>query len=243
MELGMSNAITVVIPSIPPRRALLERAQASVAGAAAHLMRHYQVDTNLVVVLDTARQGAARNRHRGLLEVSTPWVAFLDDDDVMHPDHLTQLYGAALEHSADYLWSRFQIIKRHNEWRTCMLGSLGCMSGTPHRQYAGGEQHLMSWDETVPGPVFLGGKAFSQWDDNDPCQTTITTLVRTDLAVAAGGFAQFDDQGELIDGNRRGEDHEFTLNCRKAGGVFRHVERVTWDWHHHDHNTSGLPTW
>lgn len=91
------------------------------------------------------------------------------------------------------------------------------------------------------GPQFLGAKAFEQWNDDDPCQTTVTTFVRTELAQACGGFAQFDDDGEQIDGQRRGEDYEFTMRMRKAGAVFRHVPEVTWVWWHHSSNTSGMP--
>ena len=95
--------------------------------------------------------------------------------------------------------------------------------------------------ERLDGPAFLGEKAFSQWNDEDPCQTTITTLVRTELAREAGGFAQFEEDGREVDGQRRGEDHEFTLRCRKAGGVFRHVPEVTWLWHHWGVGARGVP--
>lgn len=244
----MKPGITVVIPTVPPRADLLRRAIHSVNDAIVELGAAYGVPGNLVTVNDFGRQGAAKTRHRGLLAVETEWVAFLDDDDVMHPDHLVQLYGAALEHGADYLWSRFQIIKEDHIWSICP-NEHGMPCGHydewfhRERDTDGLMEHLRPRTQTIQGPVFLGDKAFSQWDDNDPCQTTITTLVRTELALAAGGFAQFEDDGSTVDGNRRGEDHEFTLACRKAGGVFRHVPRVTWDWYHHNANTSGMPTW
>lgn len=205
--------ITVVIPTIPPRKAMLNRAMESVSAACDQLkQQRFSTPVELITVGDERREGAARTRHRGLMEVETAWVAFLDDDDVMLPDHLVKLYGAALTDSRcpDYLWSRFVI------------------------KYPNGSQ--------LDGPAFLGEKAFSQWDDNDPCQTTITTLVRTELAVAAGGFLQF-AEGDLIDGQRRGEDFEFTTRCRQAGGEFLHVPHVTWEWWHWGGNTSGLPTW
>jgi len=208
----MLPGITVVIPTIPPRAAMLERALHSVRGAASAMEVHFgdKVPVSIVTVVDHGHQGAARTRHRGLLAVETEWTAFLDDDDAMHLGHLVELYSAAVEHRADYVWSRFQI--RFPDGRI------------------------------FQGPQFLGEKAFSQWSDEDPCQTTITTLVRTELAWAAGGFEQFNDTGELIDGQRRGEDHEFTLRCRAAGAVMRHVEKVTWDWWHHESNTSGMPS-
>jgi glycosyltransferase involved in cell wall biosynthesis len=242
----MIDGITVVIPTIPPREALLRRAMDSVDGATARMADAYgsMVPVRSIVVQDQARNGAAKTRHQGLLAVETEHVAFLDDDDVMHPDHLVQLYGAALDFQADYLWSRFQIIKEHDRWVLCS-GPVSCNAPYEHKEFGGGYgygHHVLA-SEVVQGPVFLGDKAFSQWDDNDPCQTTITTLVRTELALAAGGFAQFEDDGSTVDGNRRGEDHEFTLRCRAAGGAFRHVPRVTWDWYHHSANTSGMPVW
>jgi glycosyltransferase involved in cell wall biosynthesis len=206
----MKPGITVVIPTIPVRPAMLERAVMSVRRAAAQM---HEIDPGIPalieIVYDWDRDGAARTRHRGLMAVETEWVAFLDDDDAMHPNHLVELYDAALEHQADYVWSRFQI--RFPDGRT------------------------------FQGPQFLGEKAFSQWSDEDPCQTTITTLVRTELAQEAGFL--FDDDRSEVDGNRRGEDHVFTLRCRALGGKFRHVEKVTWDWWHHGRNTSGLPVW
>jgi glycosyltransferase involved in cell wall biosynthesis len=209
----MIPGVTVVIPSIPPRLALRERAAGSAWAAlqrldASGLMTDNSA-TGVLIVEDGARKGAARTRHLGLTNVKTEWVAFLDDDDVMLPDHLTKLYAAAVEHDADYLWSRFVIVHADGSLR--------------------------------PGPAFLGEKAFRQWNDVDPCQTTITTMVRAELALDAGGFEQFDDTGQLIDGQRRGEDFEFTMRCRKAGAMFRHVPAVTWHWHHHGKNTSGLP--
>jgi hypothetical protein len=243
----MIDGITVVIPTIPPREALLRRALDSVAGATARIEQEMGVPVSSIVVQDLARNGAAKTRHQGLLAVETEWVAFLDDDDVMHPDHLVQLYGAALEFGADYLWSRFQIIKEDHVWSTCPGDGLCPNPLSWHHRATGAQyEHLRPRTEVIQGPVFLGDKAFSQWDDNDPCQTTITTLVRTELARAADGFAQFEDDGSTVDGNRRGEDHEFTLRCRKmAPGptAFRHVPRVTWDWYHHSSNTSGMPVW
>lgn len=230
--------ITVVIPTIAPRMRQLQRALRSVTLAAQHWTDVSAFDgalPNVVrwtspaqdtlegeftlaaeVVADEEHAGAAKTRHKGLLGVSTDWVAFLDDDDEMLPHHLVALYRAAIEHGADYVWSRFRI------------------------QYPDGS--------TLAGPAFLGEKAFSQWDDNDPAQTTITTLVRTELAIEAGGFAQFEESGAEVDGHRAGEDFEFTTRCRAAGAVMRHVPEVTWVWHHwgwgqpgEPGNTSGMP--
>lgn len=193
--------ITVVIPSIPPRREQLQRAIASVT-AQTHPA------TAVVIEIDNQHEGAAITRHRGLEKVTTEWVAFLDDDDELDPFHLDVLVAAAAGHQADYLWSRFRI-------------------GYPDGR-------------TVDGPAPLGAGTFDQWNDDQPAQTTITTMVRTELALRVGGFAGFtDDESKQIDGQRFGEDFDFTLRCRAAGAVFRHAPVVTWVWHHHGRNTSG----
>lgn len=211
----MTPGITVVVPTIPVRPVMFERAVRSVFEAREQMCQRFGDDVPIYLhtPLDARREGAAVVRHRGLLDVRTAWVAFLDDDDAMHPDHLVELYSAALEHQADYVWSRFQI--RFPDGRT------------------------------FQGPQFLGEKAFQQWNDDDPCQTTVTTLVRTQLALDAGGFLEPGGVGPGLDslGNRIGEDYQFAIRCRKAGGAFRHVEKVTWDWWHHGRNTSGLPVW
>ncbi len=59
----------------------------------------------LIIEVDTERLGAAETRHRGLMKVTTPWVAFLDSDDHFYPHHLDTLASAALEHEADFVFS------------------------------------------------------------------------------------------------------------------------------------------
>lgn len=73
--------ITVVVPTIAPRIHLLERAIVSVAS---QTLRPAVVR----VVEDRRREGAAATRNRALADVRTDWVAFLDDDDVLYPNHL-----------------------------------------------------------------------------------------------------------------------------------------------------------
>ena len=79
------------------------------------------------------------------------------------------------------------------------------------------------------------------FNPDDPHQTTITALVRTELAQQVG-FRQ-PPEGALIHGQRYGEDFQFTLECVKAGAKVVHVPQRTWLWNHHLGNTSGLPVW
>lgn len=81
---------------------------------------------------------------------------------------------------------------------------------------------------------------FGKWfDPQHPHQTTITTLVRTDLAQAVG-FREV-PEGQTINGERYGEDFQFTVECAQAGAKIVHVPRRTWGWCHHRGNSSGQP--
>lgn len=76
--------ITMVIPAIPERFALLARALRSVQAQTFKPVR-------VLVDVDDERTGAAATRNRALAKVDSEWVAFLDDDDELYPDHLRRL--------------------------------------------------------------------------------------------------------------------------------------------------------
>lgn len=192
----MIPGITVVIPSIPPRMRLLDRALASVKGQTLR-------PADVVVEFDEERLGAAATRQRGLERVTTQWTAFLDDDDEFLPRHLAALSDAANAKEADMVFSWYQVV--------------------------GGMD---------PRPREFG----LTWDPENPRQTTITTLVRTDLALSVGGFIDEEDDAVLISPDRHyaGEDWRFTKRINEVGVIHHHPE-VTWRWYHHGNNTSGLP--
>lgn len=196
------SGITVVIPSIPVRAEMLARAMESVT-------RQTLPADAIIVEIDNGREGAPENRQRGLEKVTTEWVAFLDDDDIMDSTHLATLLATAEEHRADYVWSRFRI-------------------GYPDGRF-------------VDGPAPLSQKTFEQWNPDEPAQTTVTTMVRTEMALKCGGFAAFEDSQRHIDGQRIGEDFDFTMRMHRAGAVFRHAPVVTWTWMHHGYGTPGIP--
>jgi Glycosyl transferase family 2 len=77
------------------------------------------------------------------------------------------------------------------------------------------------------------------FDVEHPHQTTITVLVRTELAQDVG----FHDpaEGALIDGQRYGEDFAWTVGCARAGAKILHVPVKSWIWNHHGANSSGRP--
>lgn len=100
--------------------------------------------------------------------------------------------------------------------------------------------YVFSWFNPVGfgrDPLGHFGKV---WDPENPTQTTITTLVRTELAQQVGFHEPPKD--ELINGERYGEDFAFTLGCRDAGAKIVHIPARTWIWNFHGMNTSGMPT-
>jgi glycosyltransferase involved in cell wall biosynthesis len=78
-----------------------------------------------------------------------------------------------------------------------------------------------------------------QFNPQKPHQTTITTLVRTELAKKIGFFDPPEDAE--IGGHRGGEDWFFTVGCAQAGAKMVHIPRRTWAWCHHGANSSGIP--
>lgn len=163
----------------------------------------------IIVEIDLDGDGAPATRDRALRKVTTEWVAFLDDDDFMKPEHLETLYNGAIEHSADYVFSYYEIFTH--------LG-----------QKLGDFDHIL-------------GHFGRPFDPTNPHQTTITTLVRTQLAQSVGFSLDESQRGKLINGQVIGEDFIFTEGCVARGAKIVHIPARTWFWSHHGANTSGRP--
>jgi glycosyltransferase involved in cell wall biosynthesis len=96
-------------------------------------------------------------------------------------------------------------------------------------------QYAYSWfDGNNPFPGHRG----KQMDPNSPHHTTMTVLVRTELAKEAG-FRNHPDENDVWPG----EDWQFTLRCLQLGGKFIGTGETTWFYAVHGGNTSGLPKW
>jgi glycosyltransferase involved in cell wall biosynthesis len=98
----VAEDLTVVITTIPTRKVRLNKALASVK---------YQTlqPKEIIIQTDTEKLGAPGNRDAGLARVTTPYVAFLDDDDYFYPDHLETLYNAIKGQAADIVYSWFDV--------------------------------------------------------------------------------------------------------------------------------------
>lgn len=99
----LGPGITVVIPTIPPRGQLLQRAIASATSQTLPAAA-------LSIAVDVERRGAWHTRKRALDAVRTEWTAFLDDDDEWLPDHLNVLNNHIVGHCADMAYSWFHTL-------------------------------------------------------------------------------------------------------------------------------------
>ncbi len=116
-----------------------------------------------------------------------------------------------------------------------------------HHAQETGADFVYSWfkimyaDGTIleDDPIFPVGHYLNEFDPDNPIETTVTTLVRTELAQSVG-FTPM--PGRIEAGHNSGEDRSFTLGCLAAGAKIVHLRRKSWLWRHHGQNTSGLPT-
>lgn len=88
---------------------------------------------------------------------------------------------------------------------------------------------------TDPFPQHRG----RQWDIADPHIFPITALVNRELVMDTGAEFQGDPNET---GNWGVQDLPFWAALWNAGGKFVGAPDITWKWHHHGRNTSGVPT-
>jgi predicted O-methyltransferase YrrM len=209
-----SDDVTVVIPSLPERGEQLERAVASV-------WQQTTAPFAVVTHIDHKRQGAHAARNAALAKVQTEWVAFLDDDDTFHPDHLETLIDGANETGADVIGSYPE------PDHACEDALVVCHNG-----------------QAVRGPVDVpwGPEQMDHLDARDGaicphCDTPrgsfimFTNLVRRSLIDKIGGVPAPGSMGDHFAG-WGAEDYLFLLALKDAGAKFHHVTgKRTWTYH------------
>lgn len=94
-----------------------------------------------------------------------------------------------------------------------------------------------SWFETVPAgrDPFPDWFRTEPWHPDQPRHTTMTVLVKTELAQEVGFIPAEPGAGH---GN---EDWRFILRCNELGKISHLCDERSWWWHHDSGNTSGLP--
>lgn len=194
--------ITVVIPTIRGREDLLERAIASI--------QEPEVDVEILVKVDDTEGGAAETRNRALEEVSTPLVAFLDDDDEFKPGHLRKCLNHAIATGSDIVYPWFDINR------------IGVIRNDLDPLLINGK------------PAF--GQVFQPEALDHNNFIPITVLARTDLIWNVGGFpVPGSEEWPFQDC----EDWGLWKRLVRERARFSHLPERTWTWHWHPKNTSG----
>lgn len=107
----MSKAydVTVCIPAHPARakNGMLGRALQSVVSQTLPAAA-------ISVAMDVHREGSAATRQRALEAAQTPWVCFLDSDDLFKPQHIQRMTEHARETGADFVYSWFSVLGGHD---------------------------------------------------------------------------------------------------------------------------------
>jgi glycosyltransferase involved in cell wall biosynthesis len=202
--------VTVVIPTIAGREQLLARALASVAV-------QQVAPARVIVQLDRDRLGAAATRNAGLAQVATDWVAWLDDDDELLPNHLKVLVRAANQTRAELVFSYPEVVGGRDP--------LACVDD---------RGVLIAEPLHVPfGPVQR--VALRQCGNFIP----VTYLVRTEPVRRVGGFPEPYSMPD-VKVSADCEDYLLLLKLLDAKTAFHHVCGVrTWRYHLHDGNLGG----
>ncbi len=105
-----ASMIDVIIPAHVARIASGQLARA-VASVAAQTM-----PARTIIEFDTTGAGSATTRNRGLAKAEADWVAFLDSDDELHPQHVEHLYEHAMATGADLVYSWFDRVGYQDPW-------------------------------------------------------------------------------------------------------------------------------
>lgn len=127
-----SPDITVITPTVPGRELLLEECMASVADAG---LPH-------LVAFDPDRVGPAATRNQLAADVTTPWVVFLDDDDLIYPNY------------ADVVAPHFDA--------SDMVYTGWDLEGAEDPQPMALDPFLLSWRNTIPVTACVRSDVFRQ---------------------------------------------------------------------------------
>lgn len=199
-------SVAVVVPTIPGREQLLAEAVDSV------LAQHRHAD-QLVIEPDPERTGAAATRNRALARVETDLVAWLDDDDLMLPNHIGAL-AHVLEHEPDV---------------DLVYPSPRMVGGADPTWVSVGGRWVRPW-----GVAF--GREQERHLREQGSFIPVTHMVRAEAVRRAGGFPE---GGTLPDGRYQGEDERYLIALLDAGARFTHLNIVTWTWRVWNGHTAG----
>lgn len=201
---GDTGTITVVTPTIPPRAEKLHRAKASVAGQT--------IEVEHLVLVDQDREGPGVLRQRGTERASGDWVCYLDDDDVLEPEHCERLLGHARETGADLVYPWFKV------WRMGTAVDYEPLRVAGEQPFGRGFDHVAAW-----------------WIMERGNFIPVTVLVRRDVIAEVGWALPGSEEWARPDC----EDWGTWQRLLRAGAKFSHLGERTWQWWMWGGNTSG----
>jgi glycosyltransferase involved in cell wall biosynthesis len=209
-------SVAVVIPTIPGRSASLGRANASIVA------QRRQPD-QVIVEWDLERTGAAATRNRALAKVRTDFIAWLDDDDWLKPNHIiTGMRELEADPAIDLLYPIPEMVGGPDPTATTYQGRF------PVSPWG------LRWDQELEAHLRKQGSF-----------VPMTHFVRTDLVRQVGGFHDGYETESPIMGKRFcGEDEDYLVRLLDAGARFTHMPRKTWYWNASPHRkaTAGRGT-
>lgn len=214
------NQITLVVPTIPERAEMLQRALRSVEAQTRYPNR-------LTVVEACPGEDAPAVKQRGLEQSETKWTAFLDDDDELAPTHLERLLETALYYQADLAYPWYELIDADGsvvDPQPELCGFLDPDTG----KWRSGEG--VGW-----------GKVLRDWTLTPYAGNVIIcgVLLRTEMAQQVGGFPQ---RGSSEWPEVPWEELGLWRRMLHVGAVFAHSPQRTYLWHRtHGKNTGGRP--
>ncbi len=105
---------------------------------------------------------------------------------------------------------------------------------------------VYSWFDVEGGTDPFPQNFGKEWDPQEPIQTTVTILAKTDVIRKAGGYSNCqgmtaEELEVFAQGNTVGEDFLMVFTANRQGAKIVHVPKKTWKYVHHTGNTSGRP--
>lgn len=168
--------------------------------------------TEIVVEIDHDRTGASATRNRGWRKLTTDWVAFLDDDDIMYPQHIGNLLDHAAETGADLVYPWFDIgWPPSQEPRDVLFIDGVSAEGRPFDERS---VEVLAVDNFIP----------------------VTVLVKRAVLEEVGGFPTPRTEEWP---HESCEDWGCWQRMLAVGAKFSHLPERTWKWNWHQHQTSG----
>lgn len=209
--------VTVCVPTIPARRDQLDRALRSVDA------QTIPPDVTLAasIALDENGDGAAATRNRAWRNTETEWVAFLDDDDELRPNHVAACLTHAHETGADLVYPWFNIHTADGS----DISNNDPLSVPVNGRYV--SPYGVRFDDALKHELMTRNNFIP-----------VTVLVRRALLEDVGGFP-IPGTPEWTDDCC--EDWGLWRRLLNVGAQFEHLPQRTWIWTWHGRNTSGKP--